>query len=179
MAKVCKISPCLWFDSQAEPAAKFYVSIFDDAGIDAVAYYGKEGFEQHRRKQGTVMTVAFHLAGQSFLGLNGGPIFKFSEAISMQVTCETQAEIDYFWKKLGRGGEEGPCGWLKDKFGLSWQITPAFLPAMMTDPDMEKRDRVMRAFLGMKKLDIATIRRAYAGSAQRKLLQKPRRRTRG
>ena len=179
MAKVSKISPCLWFDSQAEQAAKFYVSIFEDAGIDAVSYYGKEGFEQHGRKQGTVMTVAFHLAGQSFLGLNGGPIFKFSEAISMQIACATQAEIDFFWKKLSRGGEEGPCGWLKDKFGLSWQITPASLPAMMTDPDMEKRDRVMRAFLGMKKLHIATIQRASAGSVQRKLPKRTPRRPAG
>jgi predicted 3-demethylubiquinone-9 3-methyltransferase (glyoxalase superfamily) len=155
-----KISPCLWFDHQAEEAASFYVSIFRDSGIDAVSRYGKEGFEVHGRPAGSVMTVAFHLAGLSFTALNGGPQFSFSEAISLQVACETQAEVDHFWSRLSEGGEEGPCGWLKDKFGLSWQIVPSVLPELLTDPDAEKRERVTRAFMQMKKLDIATLERA-------------------
>jgi len=159
-----EITPCLWFDGQAEDAARFYVSIFEHSGIDAVARYGKEGFEVHGRPAGSVMTVAFHLGGQPFTALNGGPQFRFSEAISFQVACETQAEVDHFWSRLAAGGEEGPCGWLKDRFGLSWQIVPTVLTQMLGDPDAEKRERVTKAFLGMKKLDVAALERAYAGS---------------
>jgi predicted 3-demethylubiquinone-9 3-methyltransferase (glyoxalase superfamily) len=158
-----QISPCLWFDGEAEEAARFYVSVFRDSGIDAVSRYGKEGFEIHRHPEGSVMSVAFHLGGQEFTALNGGPEFHFSEAISFQVPCETQAEVDYFWSNLAAGGEEGPCGWLKDKFGLSWQVVPTALPRMLLDPDVQKRERVTKAFMGMKKLDIAALERAYRG----------------
>lgn len=163
MATMNKIAPCLWFDSQAEEAAKFYVSIFEDSGIDAVSRYGKEGFEIHGRPEGSVLTVAFRLAGQTFTALNGGPYFKFNEAISLQVFCETQAEVDHFWSRLTEGGEEGVCGWLKDRFGLSWQIVPSVLPKMLLDPDGEKSQRVMKAYLQMKKFDIAALERAYKG----------------
>lgn len=163
MATMSKITPCLWFDSQAEEAAKFYVSIFDNSGIDAIARYSKEGFEQHGRPAGSVMTVAFHLAGQSFTALNGGPQFKFSEAISLQVSCDTQAEVDRFWSKLSTGGEEGPCGWLKDKFGLSWQVVPSVLPKMLVDPDPAKTQRVTKAFMQMKKFNVAALEQAYRG----------------
>jgi predicted 3-demethylubiquinone-9 3-methyltransferase (glyoxalase superfamily) len=164
MATMNKITPCLWFDSQAEEAAQFYVSIFDDAGIDAVSRYGKEGFEVHGRPEGSVLTVSFRLAGQTFTALNGGPYFKFNEAISLQVFCDSQAEVDYFWSKLTEGGEEGVCGWLKDRFGLSWQVVPAVLPKMLLDPDGDKSQRVMKAYLQMKKFDLAALERAYAGS---------------
>lgn len=163
MATMSKITPCLWFDSQAEEAAKFYVSIFDNSGIDAIARYSEEGFEQHGRPAGSVMTVAFHLAGQSFTALNGGPQFKFSEAISLQVSCDTQAEVDRFWSKLGAGGEEGPCGWLKDKFGLSWQVVPSVLPKMLVDPDPAKTQRVTKAFMQMRKFNVAALEQAYRG----------------
>src|SRR6185503_1285793 len=127
-----KITPCLWFDKEAEDAAKFYTSIFKNSRIKSVSRYGKEGFETHGMKAGTVMTVEFELDGQSFVGLNGGPLFKFTEAVSFQVPCETQEEIDYFWSKLtAGGGSEGPCGWLKDKYGLSWQVIPTILPQML------------------------------------------------
>ncbi|MCL5107780.1 MAG: VOC family protein [Chloroflexi bacterium] len=163
MATMNKIAPCLCFDSQAEEAAKFYVSIFEDSGIDAVSRYGKEGFEIHGRPEGSVLTVAFRLAGQTFTALNGGPYFKFNEAISLQVFCDTQAEVDHFWSRLTEGGEEGVCGWLKDRFGLSWQIVPSVLPKMLLDPDGEKSQRVMKAYLQMKKFDIAALERAYKG----------------
>ncbi len=163
MATLNKITPCLWFDSQAEEAAEFYVSVFEDSGIDAVSRYGKEGFEIHGQPEGSVMTVAFHLAGQTFTALNGGPQFKFNEAISFQVFCDTQEEVDHFWSKLSEGGEEVACGWLKDRFGLSWQIVPSVLPKMLMDPDPEKSQRVTKAFLQMKKLDIPTLERAYEG----------------
>lgn len=159
-----KITPCLWFDSQAEEAARHYVSIFPRSGIDSIAHYGKEGSEVHHRPAGSVMTVAFHLSGQSFTALNGGPLFPFSEAISLQVSCDTQEEIDHYWSKLSEGGEEGPCGWLKDKFGLSWQVVPAAMTKMMAAPDPRKSERVTRAFLKMKKLDLATLERAFAGN---------------
>jgi predicted 3-demethylubiquinone-9 3-methyltransferase (glyoxalase superfamily) len=159
-----KIAPCLWFDREAEDAARLYVSIFPDSGIDAVSRYGKEGFEIHGKPEGTAMTVSFHLAGQSFTALNGGPQYRFSEAVSFQVSCETQAEVDHYWSRLGEGGEEGPCGWLKDRFGLSWQIVPTALPRLLGDPDAAKRERVTRAFMGMKKLDIAALERAAARS---------------
>ncbi len=162
MASMQQISPCLWFDNQAEDAAKFYVSIFEGSSIDAISRYGKAGFEIHGRPAGSVMTVAFRLQGREFTALNGGPQFKFSEAISLQVFCDTQKEIDYFWSKLGAGGEEGPCGWLKDKFGLSWQIIPTSLPAMLRDSDTKRSERVMQTFLKMKKFHLAALERAYS-----------------
>jgi len=158
-----KIMPCLWFDTQAEEAAKFYVSVFKNAKIGKVSRYGKEGHEIHGKEAGSVMAVAFEIEGQKFVALNGGPHFKFNEAVSFQVHCESQEEVDYFWSKLTEGGEEGPCGWLKDKFSLSWQVVPTVLPEMMTVPDPAKSERVMKAFLQMKKFDIAELKRAYAG----------------
>lgn len=158
-----KIMPCLWFDTQAEEAAKFYVSVFKNAKIGKVSRYGKEGHEIHGKEAGSVLTVEFEIEGQKFVALNGGPHFKLNEAVSFQVHCESQEEVDYFWSKLTAGGEEGPCGWLKDKYGLSWQVVPTVLPEMMTDPDPAKSERVMKAFLQMKKFDIAELKRAYAG----------------
>lgn len=158
-----KISPCLWFDSEAEQAARHYIAIFEDSGIDAIAYYGKEGFEQHGRPEGSVMTVAFHLAQHSFVALNGGPLFKFSEAVSFQVYCDDQDEIDRKWAHLTEGGKPGMCGWLTDKFGLAWQIVPRNLPGMMLQSDGAAVARVTRAFMGMTKLDKAEIERAFRG----------------
>jgi len=163
MATKLEIAPCLWFDTQAEQAAKRYVSIFEDSKIEATTYYGKEGFEVHGRPAGSVMTVSFRLRGSLLTALNGGPQFKFSEAVSFQVFCDTQREIDHYWTELSHGGEEGPCGWLKDEFGLSWQVVPALLPKYLLDPDTAKAGRVTQAFLKMKKFDIAAIERAYAG----------------
>ena len=157
-----KITPCLWFDTQAEEAAKFYASVFKNSKIGKVSRYGKEGFEVHGKKAGTVMTVEFELEGQKFLALNGGPHFKFNEAVSFQVPCETQEEIDYFWSELAKDGEEGRCGWLKDKFGLSWQVFPRALPEMLTDVNSETAQRVMRSMLQMRKIDLAALRRAQA-----------------
>ena len=158
-----KISPCLWFDDQGEEAAKFYTSIFKDSKIGDVTRYGKEGYEIHGREEGTVMTVEFEIEGQKFLALNGGPIFKFNEAISFQVYCETQEEVDYHWEKLSEGGDEKAqqCGWLKDKYGVSWQIVPTILMKMLKDKDSEKSQRVMKAMLQMHKLDISTLKKAY------------------
>jgi len=158
-----KISPCLWFDDQGEEAAKFYTSIFEDSKIGDVTRYGKEGYEIHGREEGTVMTVEFEIEGQKFLALNGGPIFKFNEAISFQVYCETQEEVDYYWEKLSEGGDEKAqqCGWLKDKYGVSWQIVPTILIKMLKDKDSEKSQRVMKAMLQMHKLDISTLKKAY------------------
>ena len=158
-----KISPCLWFDVKAEEAAKFYTSIFKDSKIGDVTRYGKEGYEIHGREEGTVMTVEFEIEGQKFLALNGGPIFKFNEAISFQVYCETQEEVDYYWEKLSEGGDEKAqvCGWLKDKYGVSWQIVPIILIKMLKDKDSEKSQRVMKAMLQMHKLDISTLKKAY------------------
>lgn len=153
-----QIAPCLWFDHQAEEAANFYVSIFKNSRIENISYYGKEGFEIHGKKEGTVLTVVFSVNGQSFTALNGGPIFKFNESISFQVFCETQKEIDYYWSKLGEGGEEGQCGWLKDKYGLSWQIVPTILSKLMSDPS--RSERVTRVLLQMKKLDIEKLKKA-------------------
>ena len=158
-----KIAPCLWFDHEGEEAARFYVSIFPDSGIDAVSRYGKEGFEVHGKPEGTAMSVSFHLAGQSFTALNGGPQYTFSEAVSFQVDCATQAEVDHYWSRLAEGGEEGRCGWLKDRFGVSWQIVPNALPRLLGHPDTAVRERVTRAFLQMKKLDVAALERAVAG----------------
>jgi predicted 3-demethylubiquinone-9 3-methyltransferase (glyoxalase superfamily) len=155
-----KLQPCLWFDTQAEAAAKHYVSIFKNSKIGRKGRYTKEGKEIHGKEAGSVMTVEFELEGQKFLALNGGPQFKFDEAISFQVMCESQAEVDYFWSKLSEGGSEGPCGWLKDKFGLSWQVVPTVVPELLADEKSEKAQRVMRALLQMKKLDIAALKAA-------------------
>jgi predicted 3-demethylubiquinone-9 3-methyltransferase (glyoxalase superfamily) len=160
-----KITPCLWFDDQAEEAARFYASIFKSSRIRSISRYGEEGFEIHKRPAGSVMTVEFELDGQDFVALNGGPLFKFNEAISFQVHCKSQEEVDHYWQKLSEGGDAKAqqCGWLKDKFGVSWQIVPTALAEMLKDKDPEKTRRVMRAMLQMKKLDIAALRQAYAG----------------
>jgi predicted 3-demethylubiquinone-9 3-methyltransferase (glyoxalase superfamily) len=160
-----KMVPCLWFDTEAEAAANLYVSVFKNARILSTTRYGKEGFEIHGRAAGTVMTVEFELDGQKFVGLNGGPQFKFSEAISFQIPCETQEEVDHYWSKLtADGGQEGPCGWLKDKFGLSWQVVPTALSEMLKGSDAAAAQRVTKAFLQMKKFDIAALKKAHAGS---------------
>jgi predicted 3-demethylubiquinone-9 3-methyltransferase (glyoxalase superfamily) len=158
-----KIIPCLWFDDKAEEAAKFYASVFRNSRIGDVTHYGKEGYEIHGRKAGSVLTVEFEIEGQEFVALNGGPVFKFNEAISFQVHCETQKEIDYYWEKLTEGGDRKvqQCGWLKDKYGVSWQIVPVVLGKMLQDKDTMKSDRVMKALLQMRKLDIMTLERAY------------------
>ncbi len=153
-----QIAPCLWFDNQAEEAANFYTSIFENSKIENISRYGKEGLEIHGQKEGTVLTVAFQINGQSFTALNGGPVFKFTEAISFQVFCETQEEIDYYWNNLAEGGEEDQCGWLKDRFGVSWQIVPSILPELMSDP--ARAGKVMSAFLQMKKFDIEKLKQA-------------------
>jgi predicted 3-demethylubiquinone-9 3-methyltransferase (glyoxalase superfamily) len=153
-----KITPCLWFDTEGEEAATFYTSVFPNSRIVDIARYGSAG----PRPEGTVMTVSFELDGQKFIALNGGPEFTFSEAISFQVSCEGQEEVDTYWNALSEGGEEGPCGWLKDKFGLSWQIVPTALPELLGDPDQEKGRRVMAAMLEMKKIDVAALERAAA-----------------
>jgi predicted 3-demethylubiquinone-9 3-methyltransferase (glyoxalase superfamily) len=156
-----KITPFLWFDDKAEEAANFYVSLFKNSKIDGIARYGEEGAQASGRPAGTVMTVEFQLDGQEFIALNGGPHFKFSEAISFVVNCETQEEVDKFWEKLSAGGEKSRCGWLKDKYGLSWQIVPTVLGEMMKDKDAAKSRRVMKAMLQMDKLDIKTLKQAY------------------
>jgi predicted 3-demethylubiquinone-9 3-methyltransferase (glyoxalase superfamily) len=153
-----KLTPCLWFDTEGEEAATFYTSVFPNSRIVDIARYGSAG----PRPEGTVMTVDFELDGQPFLALNGGPEFTFSEAISFQVDCKNQEEVDSFWNQLSAGGEEGPCGWLKDKFGLSWQIVPTRLPELLGDPDRAKSQRVMQAMLQMKKIDIDGLERAAA-----------------
>jgi predicted 3-demethylubiquinone-9 3-methyltransferase (glyoxalase superfamily) len=153
------INPCLWFDSQAEEAAHFYTSIFKKSKIGTMTRYGESGAAASGRPKGSVMTVTFQLDGQEFMALNGGPHFKFSEAISFMVNCETQEEIDHFWQKLSEGGEPGQCGWLKDKYGLSWQIVPTVLGEMMKDAT--RSERVMEALLKMKKLDITALKQAY------------------
>jgi predicted 3-demethylubiquinone-9 3-methyltransferase (glyoxalase superfamily) len=162
---VQRITPCLWFDNQGEEAAKFYTGIFRNSRIVNIARYGEAGREVHGRPPGSVMTVAFELDGQRFTALNGGPIFKFSEAISFQVDCETQEEVDYYWDRLSEGGDEKAqqCGWVKDKYGLSWQVVPRVLIEMMSDPDPARSGRAMTAMLQMKKIDIAGLKRAYAG----------------
>jgi len=153
-----KVTPCLWFDTEGEDAANFYTSVFPNSKILEVARYGSAG----PRPEGTVMTVNFELDGHEFVALNGGPDFTFSEAVSFQVNCESQEEVDTYWSKLSEGGEEGPCGWLKDKFGLSWQIVPARLPELLSDPDREKSQRVMAAMLNMKKIEIDALEKAAA-----------------
>lgn len=153
-----QITPCLWFDNQAEDAARFYVSVFKNSKIVNISHYGKEGFEIHGQPEGAVLTVNFTINGQPFTALNGGPVFKFNEAVSFQVFCETQQEINNYWNKLTDGGEESNCGWLKDKFGLWWQIVPTILPQLLSDP--EKAGRVTNAFLQMKKFDIEKLLQA-------------------
>jgi predicted 3-demethylubiquinone-9 3-methyltransferase (glyoxalase superfamily) len=151
-------TPMLWFDTEAEPAAEFYTSVFPNSKIVEVTHYGSAG----PRKEGLVMTVAFELDGQKLVALNGGPDFTFSEAVSFVVDCETQEEVDSYWEELSEGGEKGPCGWLKDKFGLSWQVTPTALPRLLADPDTEKAQRVMAAMLEMQKIEIDALERAAA-----------------
>jgi len=165
MASLRKITPCLWFDGQAEDAAKHYVSIFKNSKIGKISRYGDEGTDIHGRAPGSVMVVEFELEGQKFIGLNGGPQYTFSEAISFMIDCETQDEVDYFWEKLGEGGRGVACGWLKDKFGLFWQVVPSVLPRMLSDGDPEQTARVTKAFMQMTKFDIAELQRAYDGRA--------------
>lgn len=160
------ISPCLWFDHQAEDAARFYVSVFRNSKIGNITRYGEAGFEIHGRPAGSVMTVEFELDGQAFLALNGGPIFRFNEAISLIVNCHTQEELDYYWDRLSAGGDRSAqqCGWLKDRYGVSWQIVPIVLREMLQDKDANKTQRVMTALLQMKKLEIRKLKAAYEQS---------------
>lgn len=161
------ITPCLWFDNQAEEAAAFYTAIFKNSRIGRISRYGKEGFEIHGRPAGSVMTVEFELDGQTFTALNGGPVFRFNEAVSFQVICETQTEVDFYWDRLSAGGDEQAqqCGWLKDRFGLSWQVFPRMLTEWVGDPCSEKSQRAMKAMLQMKKIDMEAIQQAYEGTA--------------
>jgi predicted 3-demethylubiquinone-9 3-methyltransferase (glyoxalase superfamily) len=162
MAKIKqKITPFLWFDNQAEEAAKFYTSIFKNSKIENATRYDEEGSKVSGRPKGSLMTVPFQIEGQEFVALNGGPMFKFTEAISFIVNCETQKEVDYYWEKLSAGGEEVQCGWLKDRFGLSWQVVPTVLTEMLQDKDPQKAQRVMAAMLKMKKIEIADLKKAY------------------
>jgi predicted 3-demethylubiquinone-9 3-methyltransferase (glyoxalase superfamily) len=165
MANIQSIVPCLWFDTQAEEAAKYYTGIFDGGRIKQVSYYSEAGKEYHGREPGSVLTVEFEINGQTFTALNGGPQFKFNEAVSFQVMCESQQEVDRYWSKLGEGGDPAAqqCGWLKDKYGLSWQIVPRVLMEMLKDSQSSRAQRAMSAMMRMKKLDIAELQRAYAG----------------
>ena len=156
-----QITPCLWFDSNGEEAANFYASVFKNAKIGRISRYGKEGHEIHGKPEGSMLTVEFELKGQKFTALNGGPLFKFNEAISFQVGCESQDEVDYYWEKLSEGGEKGQCGWLKDKYGLSWQIVPTALGEMLQGNSTNKTESVMKALLQMRKLDIKSLKEAY------------------
>jgi len=158
-----KITPCLWFDTQAEEAARFYTSIFKNSKIKQTSRYGEAAAQAAGRPKGSVLTVAFELDGQEFTALNGGPVFKFNEAVSFQVNCDNQDELDYFWNKLSEGGDPAAqqCGWLKDKFGVSWQIVPTVIASLISDPDPAKSNRVMQALLGMKKLDIRALQQAH------------------
>ena len=167
MANVQRITPSLWFDDEAEDAARFYTGIFPNSRITQVTHYSSVGFEIHHRPAGSVMVVAFELDGQSFTALNGGPIFKFNEAVSLQVNCADQKEIDYYWEKLSAGGDPNAqqCGWLKDRYGLSWQVVPAFMDELFADAESDGAKRAMEAMLQMKKLDVAELRGAYAGAA--------------
>ena len=157
------ITPFLWFDSQAEEAANFYVAIFEDSEITSVSRYGEAGKEIHGRPPGSAMVVAFRLRGQPYMALNGGPLFAFSEAISFMVHCKTQAEVDHFWSRLGEGGTPGQCGWLKDRYGLSWQIVPDALGNLLQDKNRAAAGRAMNAMLAMGKIDIAALQRAFDG----------------
>jgi len=155
-----RITPNLWFDTQALEAAEFYVSIFPNSKINDISYYGEAG----PREAGMVLTVEFELDGQPFTGINGGPEFTFDEAVSFLINCKDQAEVDYYWDKLTDGGEESQCGWLKDRYGVSWQVVPEGMVEMVTDPDRERADRAMKAMLGMRKLDLAAMRAAFDGA---------------
>lgn len=165
MAGIQRITANLWFDKNGEEAADFYISIFKNSQKGKVSRFGKAGFEIHGMPEGTAAVTEFFLDGQQFLALNGGPIFKFTEAVSFVVNCDTQEEIDYYWEKLNEGGDpkSQQCGWLKDKFGLSWQVVPAVIGDMMTDPDPGKRERVMNAVLQMKKINLAEVQKAFEG----------------
>ena len=154
-----KITPNLWFDTEAEEAAEFYTSVFDNSKIVSVAHYTEAG----PRPAGTVMVVEFELDGQRFVAINGGPQFKFDEAVSFQINCDTQEEVDYYWEKLTEGGEESQCGWLRDRYGLSWQVTPTGMDELFSDPDPQRAERAMKAMFGMRKLDIAALRAAADG----------------
>jgi predicted 3-demethylubiquinone-9 3-methyltransferase (glyoxalase superfamily) len=164
MATMQKITSNLWFNDQAEEAVKFYTSIFKNSKTGRISRYGKEGYEIHGKKEGTVMTIEFWLENQGFVALNGGDQFKFNESVSFIVNCENQKEIDYYWEKLSEGGDEKAqvCGWLKDKYGLSWQIVPASLPGMLSNHNSEKSQKVMKALLQMKKIDITTLEKAFS-----------------
>jgi predicted 3-demethylubiquinone-9 3-methyltransferase (glyoxalase superfamily) len=165
MPTVQRISPCLWFNKEAEDAARYYAGIFKKSRIGTITRYGKAGFETHHQPAGTVMVVAFELEGQKFTALNGGPQFKFNEAISLQVNCDTQKEIDYYWEKLSAGGDPKAqqCGWLKDKFGVSWQVIPTIMGELFKNEDSAKSQRVMQAMLPMKNIDIAVLEKARGG----------------
>jgi predicted 3-demethylubiquinone-9 3-methyltransferase (glyoxalase superfamily) len=160
-----RITPCLWFDTQAEEAANYYIGIFKDSRITDIGRYGEAGKEHHRREAGSVMIIEFELGGQTFTALNGGPHFKFNEAVSLQVRCKDQAEVDYYWEKLGAGGDlkAQQCGWLKDKYGLSWQIVPDAVPKLLSDPKSAASQRAMSEMMRQKKPDIAALQKAYDG----------------
>lgn len=163
MPTVQKIAPNLWFNRNAQDAVRFYLTVFRNSMIGKISHYGKEGFEIHQMPEGTVMTIEFELEGQRFLAINGGPAFKFTEAISFVINCENQDEIDYYWHKLSEGAdpEAQQCGWLKDRFGVSWQVVPTLLQKLMTSPDNDRKDAVMKALLQMKKLDIKKLQQAF------------------
>jgi predicted 3-demethylubiquinone-9 3-methyltransferase (glyoxalase superfamily) len=165
MAISQRITPCLWFDTEAEEAAKYYTGIFKNSKIGKITHYGEAGRETHKRPPGSVLTVAFELDGVQFTALNGGPLFKFNEAVSFQIICKDQKEVDYYWEKLTAGGDPSAqvCGWLKDKFGLSWQVVPSIMPDLVGDPNSEGSQRAMAAMMKMKKLDIAELERADNG----------------
>ena len=165
MAKLQRISPCLWFENQAEEAARYYTGIFRNSSIRKMTHYSTAGQEVHHRPPGSVMTVLFELDGHPFTALNGGPEFKFNEAVSFEIHCKDQEEIDYYWERLGAGGDPKAqvCGWLKDKFGLSWQVVPAVVPEMLQDEKSDKAQRVFGAIMQMKKIDIAALQKAFAG----------------
>lgn len=163
MAKMQRISPCLWFDGQAEEAVKFYTSVFKNSKIGKISHYGSEGFEVHHIPEGTVLTVQFFLEDQEFVALNGGPEFKFNEAMSLMINCETQQEIDYYWEKLSEGGDKSAqvCGWLKDKFGVSWQVAPIFVSDVLSKGTNARTENMMKTLMKMKKLDLAKLKEAY------------------
>ena len=166
MAAPQPITPCLWFDNQAEEAARYYIGIFKNSKITAISRYGEAGREVHGQPAGTVMTVAFELNGQPFTALNGGPVFTFNEAISFQVMCRTQEEVDHYWDKLSEGGDKNAqqCGWLKDRYGVSWQVVPQGFLELINTPDKEKRERTFEAMLQMKKLSLPELQKAFDGA---------------
>jgi len=165
MTTIAKIAPCLWFDGQAEEAAKFYTNVFPSSRIKHISHYPNEGQEVHHQKAGSMLAVEFELDGQPFTALNGGPQFKFNEAVSLMVMCDSQAEVDRFWERLGAGGDPSAqqCGWLKDKFGLCWQIVPKAVMELWNDEEPVKMARAFKAMMSMKKLDLAKLKHAYAG----------------